>query len=133
MSSASRLLPDLLDKDADRPATGEAYIPGGLIGDTKLKHFRFAARDHIQRLGDDGALDATAGDRAQERAVIVDDEIGAGWPRRGTPGFDHGRQCHAVTRLLPVLRGFQNVFVAIEHGSLAVLVVTVQAADRIRP
>jgi len=54
----------------------------------------------------------------QEGAVIVDDEARACGARRRAPGFDHGGERHAVTGLLPVLGRLQNVFVAIEHGSL---------------
>src|ERR1700722_12685348 len=111
-------LPNLLNKHADCAAAGQTDIPGGLVGDAEFEHPGFAAGDHVQRLGDDGALDAAARDRAQERPVIVDHKVGASRPRRRPPGFDDGGQRHTVAGLLPVFGGLQNVFVAIEHGSL---------------
>src|SRR6266446_3376995 len=112
----SGALPDFLDKHLDGAAAGQADIPRGLVGDAEFEHLRLAAGDHIERLGDDRALDAAAGHRAQKRAVIVDHEARTRGPRRRAPGLDHGRQRHAMTGLLPVLGRFQNVLVAIEHG-----------------
>ena len=40
-------------------------------------------------------------------------------PRGRAPGLDHGCQRHAVSGLLPVLGGLQNVFVAVEHVGLS--------------
>src|SRR5579859_3587014 len=57
-------LTDLLDEHANGATAGQSDIPGGLVGDAKLQHLRFAAGNHVQRLGDDGAFDAPAGDRA---------------------------------------------------------------------
>src|SRR5579859_3508067 len=67
-------LPHLLDEDANRAAAGQPDIPGGLVGNAELQHLRLAGLDHVHGLGDDRALDAAAGDRAQKRALIVDDE-----------------------------------------------------------
>src|ERR1700752_4869519 len=69
-----RSSPDLLDEDADGAAAGQADIPGGLVGNNEFKHLPLAAGDHVERLGDDSAFHATAGDRAQKSAFIVDDE-----------------------------------------------------------
>jgi hypothetical protein len=74
--------PDLLDEHPDGAAAGQPDIPGGLVGDAEFQHFRLAALDHVERLGHHRALDAAAGDRAEERAVVVDDEAGAR-PGRG--------------------------------------------------
>ena len=128
-SRASRLA-DFLDEHPDGAAAGQADIPGGLVGDAEFEHFGLAAGDHVERLGDHRALDAAAGHRAQEGAVIVDHEAGACRPRRRAPGLNHGGQRHAVAGLLPVLGRLQDVFVAIEHGSL--FRSAVQAAGRIR-
>src|SRR6202035_4063775 len=117
-ASGASLLSDLFDEYPDGAAAGQPDIPGGLVGDAKFEHLWLAAGDHIERFGDDSALDAAAGHRAQEGAVIVDHEAGACRPRRRPPGLDHRRQRHAVAGLLPVLSRFENVFVAIEHGSL---------------
>src|SRR5262249_2540459 len=59
-------LPHLLDKDADGAAAGQPDIPGGLVGDAELQHLRFSGRNHVERLGDDSALDAAARNRAQK-------------------------------------------------------------------
>src|SRR6516164_8184317 len=106
---------DLLDEDADGAAAGQADIPGSLVGNTEFEHLRFAARNHVQRLGDDSAFNAPARNRAQKSAFIVDDEAGSGRPGRRTPGLDHGGKRDAMARLLPVLSRLENVFVAIEH------------------
>src|SRR6202790_3881365 len=76
----SAALPDFLDKHLDRATARQADIPRGLVGDAEFKHFRLAAGDHIERLGDDRALDAAAGHRSQKGAVIVDHEARTGGP-----------------------------------------------------
>src|SRR6266700_5093104 len=69
VSSFMMSSPDLLDKDADGATAGQPDIPGGLVGDAEFQHLRLAAGDHVERLGDHGALDAAAGDRPQKSAV----------------------------------------------------------------
>src|SRR5215475_1893597 len=64
----------LLDEDTDGAAAGQTDIPGGLVGDAELQHFGLARSDHIQRLGHHGAFDAAARNRAQERAIVIDDQ-----------------------------------------------------------
>src|SRR5437016_6218178 len=56
----STVLPHLLDEDADGAAAGQPDIPGGLVGHAELQHLGFAGFDHVQRLGDDRALDTAA-------------------------------------------------------------------------
>src|SRR6201996_6752759 len=70
-SVASFTSTDLLDEHADGAAAGQTDIPGGLVGDAELQHLGLARLDHVQRLSDHGPLDAAAGDRPQERAVVV--------------------------------------------------------------
>src|SRR6202035_2667466 len=91
-ASGASLLSDLFDEYPDGAAAGQPDIPGGLVGDAEFEHLWLAAGDHIERLGDDSALDAAAGHRSQKRAVIVDDEAGARRARRRAPGLHHGGQ-----------------------------------------
>src|ERR1700687_4219371 len=100
----------------DGTAAGEADLPGGLVGDTEFQHLRLARVDHVERLGDHRALYAAAGHRAEKIAVGIDHEIGADRPRRRAPGLDHGGERHTAPGAPPVLRRFENVFVAREHG-----------------
>src|SRR5882724_8579594 len=111
-------LSHLLDEHADGAAAGQTDIPGGFIGDAKLKHLRFAAGNHIERLGHDGAFDATAGNRTQKAALIVDHKMRPGRPWRGAPGFHHGGQRDAVTGPLPLFGGLQDIVIAVEHGGV---------------
>src|SRR4051794_20960813 len=62
VSVSSFTIDHLLDEDADGAAAGQSDIPGGLVSHAEFQHFGFAAGDHVQRLGDHGALDAAAGD-----------------------------------------------------------------------
>ena len=55
------------------------------------------------------ALDATAGDAAEEIALVVDHQVRADRPRRRAPGLDHGRERNTTPGRLPVLGGFQDV------------------------
>src|ERR1700726_3939283 len=68
-----RFLVHLLHEHPDGAAAGQADFPGGLVGDAEFQHFRLAAVDHVERLGDDGPFDAAAGHRAEEIALVVDD------------------------------------------------------------
>src|ERR1700712_828988 len=68
---------DLLQIDPDGAAAGEPDLPGGLVGDPELDRPGLAVRDHIERLGHHGTLDAAARDRAQEIALVIYDQVGA--------------------------------------------------------
>src|ERR1700681_2979750 len=72
---ASRASLDLLQIDPDGAAAGEPDLPGGLVGDAELERLGRAALDHVERLRHHRAFDAAARDRAQEIALIVDDEV----------------------------------------------------------
>src|SRR5262245_31338544 len=108
----SAALVHLLHINSDGAAAGEPNLPGGLVGDAEFQRLGLAALDHIERLGDDRALDATARHRAEEVAVLIDDEIRADRTRRRAPGLDHGRERDAAPRLAPVLGGLEDVFIA---------------------
>src|SRR5712671_3909848 len=62
----------LLHIDADGAAAGEPDLPRGLVGNAEFERLRLAALDHVERLGHYRALDAAAGDTAEEIAFIVD-------------------------------------------------------------
>src|ERR1051326_5517618 len=92
--------------------------PRGLVGDAELERLRLAALDHVERLGDHVALDAAARDRAEEIALVVDDEIRADRPRRRSPRLDHRRERNPASLFLPILGSFENVFLARKHDVL---------------
>ena len=72
-------------------------------------------RDHVQRLGDDRALDAAAGDRAEEVAVVVDHEIGLPTGRGAEPQVSTTvASATPSPGLLPVFRGLENIVVVAE-------------------
>src|SRR5262245_5051676 len=105
----------LLHIDADRPAAGEADLPGGLVGDAEFERLGLAALDHVERLGDDRALDAAARHRAEEIALALDAEVRADRPRRRAPGLDHGGKRDAAALFAPFLGGLEDVVVARER------------------
>src|SRR5260370_38421166 len=106
---------DLLDQHADGAAAGEPDVPRGLVADAELRHLRLAALAHVERLGDDRALDAAARHRAEKIPLLVDDEIGADRPRRRAPGLHDGRQRDPTPAAAPFLGGLQDFLVAREH------------------
>src|SRR5215813_12020632 len=105
----------LLHEYPNRAAARQADLPGGLVGDAKFQHFRFAAFDHVERLGDDRAFDAAARHRAEEIAFAVDDQIRADRTRRRTPGLNDRGERHFAAVLAPVLGGFEDVGISCEH------------------
>src|ERR1043166_2203276 len=113
-------LVDLLHVHPDGAAAGKSGAPRGLVGDAELEGLRLAALDHVERFGHDVALDASAGDRAEEIALVVDHQVRAHRPRRRAPGLDHGRERNPAPLLLPILGGFENVFLAREHEPVLV-------------
>src|SRR5258708_2644102 len=112
---------DLLQIDPDGAAAGEPDLPGGLVGDAEFERLGRARLDHVERFGHHRAFHAAARDRAQEIALVVDDQVRADRPRRRAPGLHHGGERHAAPGLAPVLGGFEDVFVAGEcaHGCLS--------------
>ncbi len=68
----------------------------------KIEQPRLAVLDRLERFLDHRAFDAAARDRAQEIAVLVDHQLGAGRPRRGAPGAHHRGQRHALAVAAPV-------------------------------
>src|SRR6202035_5147693 len=95
------LLLELFDIDLDAAAAGQAHAPSGFVRDAELEHLRLARLDHIHRLGDHLPLAATARHRAEERTVLVDDEMAADRTRRRAPGLDDSRKRDAAIFLGP--------------------------------
>src|SRR5579872_3852582 len=93
---------DLLHIDPDRAAARQADLPGRLVGDAEFKHFRFAAFDHIERLGNHGAFDAAAGYRAEEIALAVDDQVRPDRTRRRAPSLNYGRERNLAPARAPL-------------------------------
>src|SRR5919201_1603683 len=108
----------LLHIDANGAAAGESHLPRGLVGNAEFERLRLAALDHVERLGDHRALDAAAGDAAEEIAFIVDHQVRAHRPRRRTPGLDHGRERDPAALRPPVLGRPQDVLIARQHVHL---------------
>ena len=106
---------DLLDIDLDAAAAGEPGPPGGLVRDAEFEHARLAVVDRVGRLRQHVALDAAARDRAEEVALVVDDEMAADGPGRRAPGLDHGRERDAAALAPPGLGLLQDVAVGGEH------------------
>jgi hypothetical protein len=99
------------DEHLHAPAAGETHFPGALVGDAEFEQARLAVGDGGLRLADDGALDAAAGDRADEGAARLDREMAALRPRRGTPGLHHGGQRHALAGGAPAAQLREEFFV----------------------
>src|ERR1700730_11066087 len=114
---------DLLQIDPEGAAAGEAHLPGSLVGDAEFERLGRAVLDHVERFRHHRAFDAAARDRAQEVALIVDDQVGADRPRRRAPGLHHGGERHTAPRLAPVLGRLENIFVPREraHGCLSIM------------
>src|SRR6202022_3905470 len=103
-------------------AAGEADLPGLVIGDAEIQEARLAVADHFQRLGYDRPFDAAARDRADHGTLVVDRELGADRPGRGTPGGDNCRQRHTRARLAPTRRLIED-FRRIAHAALSIFVI----------
>src|SRR5688572_22252647 len=97
------------DENLDAAAAGKTDPPRSLVGDAELQHLRLAGIDHVDRLGDDRALDATAGNRAMEIAFGVDDQMAADWTRRRPPGLDHGCKRNVTAFVPPGFRNDQRI------------------------
>ena len=81
----------LLDKDVDGPATGQAHVPDHVLGDAEVQFARSAAVQDVHHLLIDGGLDAAAADRARHAASRGDDHLGAHRPRCRADDADHRR------------------------------------------
>src|SRR5262249_27090105 len=109
---------DALDENLDLAAAGEPDFPGLVVADPEIEEPRLAVSDHFERLIDHRTFDAAARDRADHRAFVVNRELGADRARRGTPGGDDRRQCHARSRLAPPRRLLKD-FRGIAHAALS--------------
>src|SRR5579863_2784043 len=107
---------ETLHENLNLAAAGEADFPRLLVADAEIEEAWFAVGDGGERLLDDGTLDATAGDRPDELAVLLDREFGTHRARGGTPGGDDGRECHALAGVLPT-RGLLKNAVGIVHAA----------------
>ena len=72
--------------------------------------------DHVERLADDRAFDAAAGDGALEVPFRVDDEMAADRARRGAPGLDHRRKRHVAPFAAPALGRGKHIEMRIDRG-----------------
>src|SRR4051812_6846294 len=75
VSSFTAISVQLFHKHSNGATTRQSNLPGGLVGDAEFKRLRLAAVDHVERLGHHRALDAAAGNRAQEITLAVDHKI----------------------------------------------------------
>ena len=99
--AVSRNLGKRLDEDVDLPAAGQADLPRLVVGDPVGKKPRLAGREHLLSLDGDVALDAAAGDRAEELALFGDDQLRGDRPRGGAAGRDHRRKRNPVAASEP--------------------------------
>src|SRR6185312_1982913 len=104
---------DAFHKNLDLAAASEPDLPGLLVADAEGEEPRLAVLDSALRLADDRAFDAAARDRAQKRAVLIDDELRADRPRRRAPGGDHCRQRHALAGGSPFARLVENLLIVV--------------------
>ncbi len=96
------LLIYLLDIHANFAAAGKADPPCSFIGNAELERLRLAAFDHVDGLRHNRAFDAATGHRAEEIALIVNDEVGADGAWGRAPGFHDGRERYAAAGSPPV-------------------------------
>src|SRR5260370_4395265 len=92
---------DLPQIDRDGAAAGEPHLPGGLVGDAEFERLGLAVFDHVEGFRHHRAFDAAARDRAQEVALIIDDQVRTDRPRRRAPGLHHGANPHPPPALPP--------------------------------
>src|SRR5262245_14614227 len=83
---------DLLDKNLDRAAAGQADRPGLAVADAEFQQCGLAGLHHFGRIGQNFAFDAAARDRADEMAELIHGEARSGGARRRAPGGDDRRQ-----------------------------------------
>src|SRR5262249_44995105 len=79
---------------------------------------RLAVGNHLRRLRDHLALDATAGDGAEEIIILVDNEMAADWAWRRPPGFHHGRKRKLAAFAAPLLGRGQHIITRLGVGHL---------------
>src|SRR5690606_19604180 len=102
-------LAQALYKNLDPSAAGQTDLPCGFIGDAKLQHARLPFGNHVRCLGYHGTFHATAGDRALEIAISIDDKVAADGARGRTPGFDNGGDGHGAALFQPPLGDHQRI------------------------
>ena len=89
-----------------RRTTGRTNTPSSLTPKVRVRCWpSFSA---AWRFFDDRALDTAGRNRSGEQPVIPHRDMAAGLARRGTGGFHHRRQRHAMARLQPLPRHFQH-------------------------
>lgn len=100
------------DQHADRAAAGKAHCEGLVVGHPEGQDPRAPVGPRLCRLGDDGAFDAAARDRAHHLAIVRDHELASRGPRRRAPGLEHRGNHGRSTRAVPVERKFGYIVVA---------------------
>ena len=103
-----------VDEDLHGPAAREPDLEGLLVGDAVGLQPRRATGEHVAGLAVDGGLDAPAGHRPGDLALVGDGEDGAGIARGGALGADHGGDGDRGPVGRPALEGLEDV----SHGAL---------------
>jgi hypothetical protein len=96
-------------------ATGKTGGPGKFIADAELEPPLVSVVHGFLCGFDDRALDAAAGNRTRESAVVAHDDLTACRTRRGAPCFHHRSQRDPVPGGEPVFRGLKNVVLGRRH------------------
>jgi hypothetical protein len=106
-----------LEHQLQRAAAGQAEALRLLGADAVLHHLGRVERERaVAHLGDEVVLDAAAGDRAGDAAVVAHRHRRAHRARRRAPGAGDGAEHRAVAGLVPVLHLLQHAQVNVVHG-----------------
>jgi len=90
-----------LEVQMDRPSAGEPDAESLLVAVAERDKPPVLLLDHLQRGGDDGALDAAARDRADDVAVLIDRHGGSRITRTRPLHTDHPSDGDALALLPP--------------------------------
>jgi hypothetical protein len=75
-------------------ATGQAYVPRRIIGNTIAPHYWWRAGQNHLRAFQNVSLNTTTRYRTHETPIGMDQHMRTDWARRRLPRFDHRRNRH---------------------------------------
>ncbi len=94
----------LVDPDVDLAPARKSDAEREIVRDSIGEQPRLAADEHLARGLDHFALDAAAGHRACQLAVLRDDQLGADRPRRRAPSRNDASHRDPVTASAPAIK-----------------------------
>ena len=100
------------DKHLDVPTAGKTDVEGHVVRNPKGRDFRLAGLEHLLRLFENSALDASVGDRAGHLPGAGHEHLRAERARARSPCFDHrgDGDLFALARpLIQLLQYFSHV------------------------